>query len=267
MFGINSKNIVNAYKDIRDGAICWRVWHILSVQDIKQRYRRSTFGPWWLTISTGIQVMVVGITMGVLLGQPIQNYLPYVCGGFLLWNFMSTVATEGSMCFISAAPHLMQIRRPLFAFALQVIWRNYINLFHASFIFVGVAAFCGINPWPAILLAPIGLLLLLFNLSWSVVLFGLLSARFRDIPMIIQNAISVMFWVTPVAYYPTQLGAHQYLITFNPLGYLINVVRLPLLGEIPGMDVYLIVIAIGVVGWIGTFLSFARFRGRVTYWI
>jgi ABC-type polysaccharide/polyol phosphate export permease len=37
----------------------WRVWHLLSINDLRHRYARSRFGQSWLTISTAAMVGVL----------------------------------------------------------------------------------------------------------------------------------------------------------------------------------------------------------------
>jgi ABC-type polysaccharide/polyol phosphate export permease len=50
-----------AMKDIKQGVfISLPIWNMLAWQDIKQRYRRSVIGPFWLTISTAIMVFSLG---------------------------------------------------------------------------------------------------------------------------------------------------------------------------------------------------------------
>lgn len=41
------------------------------------------------------------------------------------------------------------------------------------------------------------LILLLLNDFWMVLLLGLLSARFRDIPLVVASVVQVMFFITP----------------------------------------------------------------------
>ena len=36
------------------GARAWQSWGILGWHDIRQRYRRSTLGPFWITIAMGV---------------------------------------------------------------------------------------------------------------------------------------------------------------------------------------------------------------------
>ena len=49
-----------AYLDILNGAAALPLWGVLGWHDIRLRYRRSKLGPFWLTISMGVLVGVLG---------------------------------------------------------------------------------------------------------------------------------------------------------------------------------------------------------------
>ena len=46
---------------------------MLGRQDMNLRYRRSKFGPFWITISMGIQILTLGLVFGQLFGTSIHN--------------------------------------------------------------------------------------------------------------------------------------------------------------------------------------------------
>ena len=48
-----SKTVTRARGDLIDGFHRRELWLHLGWQDIKQRYRRSVLGPFWITIATG----------------------------------------------------------------------------------------------------------------------------------------------------------------------------------------------------------------------
>jgi ABC-2 type transport system permease protein len=48
-----SKTFARAWGDLTDGFGKRELWLHLGWQDIKQRYRRSVLGPFWITIATG----------------------------------------------------------------------------------------------------------------------------------------------------------------------------------------------------------------------
>ena len=45
-----------AFSDIFDGLARWRLWIALGWQDIRQRYRRSILGPFWITATLGVSI-------------------------------------------------------------------------------------------------------------------------------------------------------------------------------------------------------------------
>ena len=103
---------------------------MLGWQDIKQRYRRSKLGPFWLTISMGIMITMIGIIFGQALSAPLKEYLPFVASGIIFWNFISAGINEGSSSFIGAAGMIRQLALPLTLYPIRTLWRNIVVLGH-----------------------------------------------------------------------------------------------------------------------------------------
>src|SRR5476651_1306074 len=51
---------------------------MLGWQDIKQRYKRSKVGPFWLTISMGVMIATIGLVFGNLFSSPMADFLPFL---------------------------------------------------------------------------------------------------------------------------------------------------------------------------------------------
>src|SRR3712207_563712 len=83
-----------ALADIVEGLKRWPLWVTLGWQDIRQRYRRSMLGPFWLTISMGILIGVVGVLYAALFRQDISVYLPYLAAGLMTWGLISTILLD-----------------------------------------------------------------------------------------------------------------------------------------------------------------------------
>ena len=75
------------------------------------------------------------------------------------------------------------------------------------------------------------------------------------------------FWLTPLVYFPEQLGQKRFIAEYNPFTHMIALVREPLMGGTPTLNDWAIVLAIAILGWIGTLLFFARYRARIVYWL
>jgi len=261
------RQISLALSDLRIGFGDWRLWSLLGWQDIKQRYRRSTLGPLWLTISTAIQMAVMGLLGSFLFHNDIPRYLPFLCTGLLFWTMITAIVNDGATVFVSSISHLTQIRRALMTFIMQIVWRNLIIFGHNFIIYIVIALIFDVRPSLTIVLWPLGMLLGVVSVTWIALVAGILAARFRDIPMLIQSLLNIMFWVTPLVYYPEQLGDKVYLLDYNPFTHVIALMRDPLLGINPSILNWVVTAGMAVLGWGATLMFFARFRARVVYWL
>lgn len=267
MLALTWRQVNSAAEDLWIGIYSWRLSQFLAWQDIKQRYRRSTLGPIWLTLSFGVQMLTMGVLGSLLFGSELSKSLPYVCTGMLFWTLITQTINDGGALFVSTSRFLTQIKCPLTVFLIQTIFRNLIVGAHNATIYLLIAVPLGVFPGPSILLWPLGLSLVLICLGWIALVVAVVSARYRDVPLITQNILNILFWFTPLMYFPEQLGQRRYLADYNPFTHMIALVREPLLGSVPSLNDWLIVIAIAVTGWLGTFLFFARFRARIVYWL
>jgi len=267
MLALTSRQVNSAADDLLTGFSSWRLGHFLAWQDIKQRYRRSTLGPIWMTLSFGIQIFTMSFLSASLFSAELAKSFPYVCAGMLLWALITQTINDGAGLFVASARYITQIKCPLTVFLVQAVWRNLIITGHNVPIYVAIALFFVVAPGSSILLWPLGLLLVTVCLAWMALVAAIISARYRDVPVIIANILAVLFWLTPLMYFPEQLGKRRFIADYNPFTHMIALVREPLLGSSPTVNDWLVVLLLAVVGWAGTFLFFARFRARIVYWL
>lgn len=256
-----------AARDLTEGFLMWRLWGTLGLQDIRQRYRRSILGPFWLTLSLAILVGTLGLLYGQLMGKSYQEYVPHLTLGFISWQLINGLVSDGCKVFISSESWIKSVRSPLSLFVWQLIWRHLVISAHNMLVYVGVALLLGIWCGLAGLLVVPGLLLILANAVWVILLLGILCARFRDIPPIVASLMRLAFFVTPILWMPDQLGTRSHLALFNPFTYFVEVLRGPLLGQVPSITTWALALAVTIVGWSVTWPMFVRFRGRVPYWL
>jgi ABC-type polysaccharide/polyol phosphate export permease len=256
-----------AWRDLRDGASLWRLWTALAWGDIRQRYRRSVIGPFWITLSMAILVGAQSLLYGVLLHVPLHDYLPFLTVGYLIWGFISSVIGDAGLCFAAAASFLRQSRLPKSLFVYRMIWRNLLMVAHNAVVYFAVALIFDIHIGHWALTLPLALAILALNGVWVGLLVGMAATRFRDVPQIITNFMQVAFFITPILFKPEMLGQYHYLVDFNPLTHFIGIARAPLLGEAPALTSWLVVIAITIAGCSGTMVAFVRLRARIAYWI
>jgi ABC-2 type transport system permease protein/lipopolysaccharide transport system permease protein len=239
----------------------------MGLHDIRQRYRRSIIGPFWITLSMGIMVGSLGLLYGTIFKQDMHDYLPFLAAGFILWGLISALITDGTRVFVGAEGLIRQLPAPLSVHVYRLLWSNLITFAHNAGIFVVVALWYGLNPgWTALLALP-ALGLLLLNGFWMALLLGLLSARFRDIPLVVANVVQVMFFITPVIWKPDMLPDRSFVLDLNPFYHLIEILRAPLLGQVPTAENWLAVGALTLVGWVVTLWFYSTYRWRLAYWV
>ena len=259
--------IAAALVDLIKGACSFHLWGLLGWQDIRRRYRRSIIGPFWLTISMGVLVAVLGTLYGALLKVEIADYVPFLALGFIVWTLISGLITDGCAAFIVAESIIKQVDLPLSVHVYRVVWRNLLIFCHNAAIFVVVAVIFSIWPgWTGLLVLP-GLVLFCLNGVWVGLLFGLMSARFRDVPPITDSIVRIAFFVTPIIWMPELLPDRAVLLDFNPFFHFLELVRTPLLGQAPELVSWLVVLGITLGGWFVTFALFSHCRWRVAYWV
>jgi ABC-2 type transport system permease protein len=202
-----------------------------------------------------------------LFGQEVETYLPYVATGIIIFSMISSLASEGSSVFIGSSTLILQLRAPLSIYVYQMLWRNLLIFAHNISIYALILLFVKVDLGWNFFLAFVGLFLVLLNGFWVGLTLGGLSARFRDVPLIVASVMQVAFFLTPIFWTPGSLPNRALFVHLNPFYYLIEVIRMPLLGKTPPLSIWLVVIGFNVVGALVATFFYARYRGRVAYWV
>lgn len=242
---------------------------MLGWQDIRQRYRRSKLGPFWLTISMGVMIGMIGIVFGQVLSSPMKEYLPFLATGIILWTCFSTSVMEGSNSFIDAQGMIRQLDLPLSLYPIRVLWRNIVICMHNIIILPLVFLVVGKGiTWDIFWLIP-GFVVFVWNMLWVSLLLGTFCTRFRDMPQIVNSLMQVFFYVTPIIWMPGALSARSanLLVDPNPVYHLLQLVRAPILGSSPTLLNWAVSVVMAILGSCLTLWFFGKYKKRIAYWL
>src|ERR1700712_2202704 len=106
-----------ALVDARDAAALWRLAFTLGWFDIRLRYRGSVLGPFWLTLSTAVMVVALGILYSTLFKMQLHDYLPFLALSLVLWGFLGTLVGDACVCFTQAEGMIRSMRMPYSMYA------------------------------------------------------------------------------------------------------------------------------------------------------
>lgn len=256
-----------AMEDLWQGLLHYQLWARFAFHEIRQRFRRSVLGPFWLTASMGISIAVMGLVFSTLFHQDVQQTLPHIATGIVLWGLLTSCINEGTVVFIGNEAHIRNVPLPLSVHLYRMVARNVIIWGFNMIIYVGLIVVFGIWPtWSLLLFIP-AFALFIINVSWIGLAAGILSTRYRDIPQVIINLVQVIFFLTPVFWSVDALPERPAFVALNPLYHLLEIVREPLLGQMATLENWLWSVGMAIAGMLATLWLYRRAYPRIPYWV
>jgi ABC-type polysaccharide/polyol phosphate export permease len=244
------------------------LWLTLGWHDIRQRYRRSVIGPFWITLATLIFVGLMTFLYSTLFNESFVSFLPSAAAGLVTWGLISACLTDGTRVFIDQSAAIKQLPLPLPVHVLRMLWQQFIIMLHNGAAIVLVLAVTRQAPSLNTILVVPGMALILVNLCWMAMLLGIIAARYRDVPIIVSSLMPVVFLVTPIFWKPNMLPAGRaWVVSLNPVANLLEVVRAPILGIAPNLSVWLACMALAIAGWAMTAALYGQCRNRIALWV
>ena len=267
-----SKTLTRAWGDLVDGYRRRELWLHLGWQDIKQRYRRSVLGPFWITIATGTTAVAMGGLYSKLFHLQLSVHLPYVTLGLIIWNLINASILEGAEVFVANEGLIKQLPTPLSVHVYRLVWRQMILFAHNIVIYLVIAIIFP-KPWSWADLSVIPALgLIVLNCVWVSLCFGILATRYRDIGPLLFSIVQLLFFMTPIIWNDDTLrqqgaGAWSKIVELNPLLHYLDIVRAPLLGAHQELRHWAVVVGLTIVGWVLAAFAMRQYRARVAYWV
>ena len=269
-----SKTMGMAFNDLVRGWGQYELWLQLGWQDIKQRYRRSTLGPLWITIATGVMALALGLLYSMLFQIEIREFLPHVTVGFIVWGFISGCVKDGANVFIENEGLIKQLPSALSVHVYRLVWRQLLFFAHNVVIWVLLVIIFRIPlTWQTLLAVP-AMLLLVLNGVWVTMLFGIIATRFRDVAPLLEALVQLLFYVTPIVWTTQTLkeqggdvAKRALLAEINPLYHYLEIVRAPMIDQPVAAYHWGIVGICTLIGLGVTLLAMRQMRFRVPYWV
>ncbi len=248
----------------------FRIGITLGWQDVRQSYRRSALGQLWITIGMGVMIGSIGVVFGMIFGTEMRVYLPYLASGIIIWGLLSGLLNEGTQAFIAAEAMIKQLPLPKLAHLIRVVWRNLITSAHNLLIFPLVMLAVGGSTGWQLVLFPIGVAIVLLSVSGLALILAIVATRYRDVPPIVNSVVTVAFYVTPVIWTSGNLGDSQLahlVLGLNPFYHLLQIARLPLLGQLPTIENWALSVLSAGVFWLLGLMLYKKFENRIPYWV
>lgn len=251
--------IYGALKTLRN-ALSW-AW-----LDTVCQYRRSRIGPLWESLNVLVMLLGLSVVSSAIFGSNVTDIIAYVGLGIIVWSAISALIGEGGSVFVRNAGYLSNSNLGLGLYVGRTVFKIMITFGHHSIIYV-IGVMLALVPlsWTSLFAIP-GIILLFVNGFWIVMVLGFICARYRDVELIVRNLMQLAFFMTPVFWNYRQIaGNRQFLVEYNLLFYFIEIIRNPLLGEVPPLAHYVTVLGVTAAGYGLAFLVYRRMRGQLAF--
>jgi ABC-2 type transport system permease protein len=188
--------------------------------------------------------------------------------GWIIWQFITDSVVQGAQTFQHGARIIKGTNIEKFFLVQQTVLTNLITFAHNLLIAAVLLVAAGPRLSTTTLLVIPAFALILLSAVWAAMLFGLLCSRHRDFLPVLQAAMRVLFFVTPILWSPALIPANsprRLFVDLNPLAHYVEIWRGPLMGEQPAALSWLVAGGCTLLGLGLAFLAFARYRRSIIF--
>ena len=241
---------------------------VLAPRELRVRYRQSVLDILWALISP----IVILIVYGLVLTQSFDvegtcgPYLSSAWTGLVIWTFFATALGTAVYSLIASSDMITKVYFPREALPLAMVGSATADLAIGMVTVLVVLLVQGVRPGLSAVTAVLPLLVAVIWTAAASVLAGVLAAFVRDTVHLVQLALRVGFFATPVMYeanfLPSQL---QWTASVNPLAVSITGLREALLcNTVPDIPLQVAQIGAGALVLAGAVMYTWSVESRIT---
>ncbi len=235
---------------------------VLTMRDIKVRYKQTVLGAAWAILQPFMTMVVFSIFFGRLAKMPSDGF-PYpifVYSALVPCTFFANAVTGSSNSLVGSAHLVSKVYFPRLIIPLSAVGVSLVDFAVAASILLGLMLFYGVSCSFTLLMAPVLLLAIVFTALGVGTCLCALTVSYRDFRYVVPFMVQLWMFVTPVIY-PSSLVPAQWrwLLYLNPMAGLIEGFR----GVFLGRELHFFGLAVSAAIAIFLFLTGVAYFGRV----
>ena len=211
----------------------------LTKKEIKQRYKQSVLGYFWVILAPALQMMVMSFVFQFIF-KPGDIGVPYsifLFAGLLPWTLFSNSLASATNALVDGAGLIKKIYFPREILILSTILAKNVDFFLSSIVFVVMMIVYGIPAHLTVLWIVVILLIQnLFTFGLSLIT-ATLNLFYRDIQYLLSLIVLLWMYLTPIMY-STEIFPEKYrwIFKINPMAVFVNAYRESILsGGMPNL--------------------------------
>jgi lipopolysaccharide transport system permease protein len=181
----------------------------LAQRELKARYRGSALGFLWTFLNPMLLMLVYALLFTVYMRQDMEHYTLFQFVGLLPWIWFSSSVGGGASAISDRRDLLTKVKFPPQVLPASVVATNAANFLLSLPLVLGLSLLSGVKPTAHVLLVPlVALVQGVFTLGVTY-LVSALNVTFRDLQHVVNNLLTLAFFLTPVLY-PVRLVPEEY---------------------------------------------------------
>ena len=216
------------------------LWHyrdllyILTMRDIRVRYKQTALGAAWAIIQPLFTMLIFTLFFGRLAGMP-SDGIPYpifAYAGLLPWTFFSNAVTNSGNSLVGNSNLITKVYFPRMIIPMASVGSGLIDFAIAFGLLVVLMFYYGVAISLSILMLPV-LVILTSLLAMGIGMWmSALNVKYRDIRHALPFLIQLGMFVSPIIY-PTTIVPEKWrwLLAFNPMTGIIEGYRSAIFGR------------------------------------
>jgi lipopolysaccharide transport system permease protein len=224
----------NYWKDL------WRfreLFYILSLRDIKVRYKQTVLGVLWAIIRPLLTMYVLTFVFGRVAKMDTQSIVPYtiiVFAGLLPWQFFSNSLTESSNSLIGNTNLITKVYFPRLIIPTSSVITSFIDFLITFVILLVMFIIYQYMPPGRIWLMPIFWVMAFFASFGPGLWLTAMNVKYRDFRYIIPFIVQFGLFISPVGYSSNQIPEKwHWLYALNPMTGVIDGFRWCIVADAP----------------------------------
>jgi ABC-type polysaccharide/polyol phosphate export permease len=239
----------------------------LVLKDLKLKYRGSVFGFLWSLVNPLLMIIVYTIAFTFILRIRSKGFVFYLMLGQLSWTFFASSAAMSTGAVVDNGGLLKSVRFPRAILPIGTVLFNFAQyLLTVSVFLPAMMLWYRVPLSVSMLLFPVFLALqVVFTIGVALIL-ATWTAFFRDVRHLLEVALAMLFWTTPIIYELRQIPERfRLLILLSPMSsFVVAYQQLFFYREWPDATVWLVASAEALGAFVIGALLFLAFEDGFT---
>jgi lipopolysaccharide transport system permease protein len=215
--------------------------YVLTMRDIKVRYKQTVLGFAWAIIQPFMMMVVFSVFFGRLANMPSDGF-PYpifVYAALLPWTFFANSITSSANSLVGSANLVSKVYFPRLIIPLSSIGSGLVDFAIAGGILLLLMVYYGVGWTTNLFIVPILVIAAAFTALGVGTFLAALNVAYRDFRYVVPFLVQFWMFATPVVY-PASLVPRewQWALYLNPMAGVIEGFRSAFLGrpfDVPGI--------------------------------